>query len=217
MSRKANKKTYMKLALLLSLVLMIMWMALGAGASLAWFTDTSEEITNIFHFGDFELEVSHRLEDGSWEPIDGKTDIFDNEALYEPGFVQVVYLRVENTGDYPFNFSTAVSVTDYTIATNVFGQSFNVQDHLLFGLTTSKTEADMDASVETRDMAETVATTKLMKNYSTEVAFLDAGETAYIALVVCMPEEVGNEANYRGEDIPRVELGIIVKAEQLKN
>lgn len=37
-----------------------------------------------------------------------------------------------------------------------------------------------------------------------------------MALVVRMPEEVGNEANYRGDDIPKVELGIIVKADQQK-
>jgi len=31
-----------------------------------------------------------------------------------------------------------------------------------------------------------------------------------------MPESVGNEANYRGSEVPRVALGMIVKAEQQK-
>jgi hypothetical protein len=55
-----------------------------------------------------------------------------------------------------------------------------------------------------------------LQNYSTEVAALNPGDTAYLALVVRMPEEVGNEANYREGVIPKVELGIIVKAEQQK-
>jgi hypothetical protein len=31
-----------------------------------------------------------------------------------------------------------------------------------------------------------------------------------------MPEEVGNVANYRGDTVPEVDLGITVKADQIK-
>ncbi len=215
--KQMHKKTpYKRIALALSLCALIIWGILGTGASLAWFTDTSPEINNIFHFADFELEVSHRLDDGTWVSIDGKTDIFDDEALYEPGYVQVVYLKVENKGSVPFNFKTAVSVTDYTTATNVFGWHFNLQDYLKFGVAIANTEADMDAAVKTRDFAKNIATMKL-SSYSTKEAVLNAGETSYMAVVVRMPEEVKNEANYRGDTVPKVELGIITKAEQIKN
>ena len=126
MSAAVKKKTYKRIALILSLSLILIWTVLGTGASLAWFTDTSEEIKNVFHVAEFDLEVSHRLEDGSWEVVDSQTKVFDDEALYEPGYVQVVYLRVRNKGNVPFNFKTAVIVTDYTIATNVFGVPFNL-------------------------------------------------------------------------------------------
>ena len=36
------------------------------------------------------------------------------------------------------------------------------------------------------------------------------------ALIVRMPEEVGNVANYRGDTVPEVDLGITVKADQIK-
>lgn len=36
----------------------------------------------------------------------------------------------------------------------------------------------------------------------------------YAALIVYMPEEVGNKANYRGFDVPQVKLGIKVFAQQ---
>ena len=213
MKPKVNKKHYKQIALALSLCAIILWAILGTGASLAWFTDSSEKVTNIFHFADFDLEVSHRLEDGTWEKVDGDTKLFDENALYEPGYVQVVYLRIDNVGEVPFDFHTAVSVTDYTVAKNVFGQQFQLQEYLRFGVAIADTEQAMDEKVETRSRANEIATTKL-STYSTDVAALKPGESSYMALVVRMPQEVDNEANYRGDKIPRVDLGIIVKADQ---
>lgn len=215
MNSRANKKPYKRIALAFSICAMFVWTLLGTGASLAWFADTSEEVTNIFHVADFDLEVSHRTDSGTWESIDGKTDIFDDEALYEPGYVQVVYLKVENTGDRAFDFYTAVTVLGSTTATNVFGQHFWLHEHLKFGVAIAQSEAEMDEMVSTRAKANEIATMKL-QNYDTNVAPLEPGEDAYLALVVRMPEEVGNEANYRGDVVPKVELGIIVKADQQK-
>lgn len=209
------RNKYKKIALSISLVLVILWAALGTSTSLAWFVDTDEEVKNVFHFAEFDLEVSHRLEDGTWEKIEQNTKIFDDNALYEPGYVQTVYLKIENKGTVPFDFKTAVSVTDYTVPLNIFGQRFHLQNYLRFGLATASTEAKLYEMVATRDLAEEVANMELSQ-YSTEVASLDAGGTVYMALVVRMPKEVGNDANYRGDTIPRVELGLIVTATQQK-
>lgn len=216
MSNTAKKKTYKKIALVLSLCAILLWVVLGTGASLAWFVDTSEEVKNIFHFGDFELAVSHRLPDGTWEPIDSKTDIFDDNARYEPGYVQVVYFKIENRGTVPFRFQTAVNVTDYSVATNVFGQQFHLHEYLRFGIAVADTEEAMEETVKTRALAKDMATMKL-NNYATNAAVLDAGKTVYMALAVRMPEDIDNVANYRGKTVPKVELGIIVNASQQKN
>ena len=207
---------YRKFALALSAFAIIVWLLLGAGTSLAWFVSTDEEVQNIFYFAEFDLEVSYRLPDGSWEKIEGATEIFDQTARYEPGYTQIVYLKVENLGEVPFNFETAVGVTDFTIATNVYGQRFYLQDYLRFGLAVADTETAMEEAVHTREQASQIATRRL-SNYSTEAASLDAKGTKYIALVVRMPEEVDNQANYRGELTPKVELGIIVRATQKTN
>lgn len=207
---------YKKIALSVSLVLLLLWGVLGTGASLAWFVDTDGEVKNVFHFAEFDLEVSHRLEDGTWETVSQDTKIFDDEALYEPGYTQVVYLKIENKGTVPFDFKTAVTVTDYTLATNVFGQSFQLQDYLKFGLTTADTEQALQVKVADRNLANKVATMPL-SNYATEVASLDAKGTVYMAIVVRMPEDVSNVANYRGDMIPRVNLGLIVTATQQAN
>lgn len=215
MLTKATKRPYKKIALIMSLFFLLIWAILGTGASLAWFTDTSEEVTNIFHFADFELAVSHRLENGTWEPIDGKTDIFDKEALYEPGYVQVVYLKVENLGEVPFHFHTAVSVSDFTPGVNVYGNTFHLQDYLKFGIAIANTEAEMENAVKTRDQAKKIATSDLC-DYAPTPATLPSKGVSYLALVLYLPEEVHNVANYRENKMPTVELGIIVKAEQLK-
>ena len=207
------RKHYKKIALAMSLVMMVIWGTLGTGTSLAWFTDTDNDVKNVFHFGSFELEVSHRLENGEWELVEQDTRIFNDEALYEPGYVQVVYLKVENKGTLPFDFKTAVSVTDYTVATNVFGQKFQLQDYLKFGLITAETEEKLFELVATRDLAEEVANMPL-SNYASENTALAPGATTYMALIVRMPKSVGNPANYRGSVVPRVELGLIVTATQ---
>ena len=215
MKPQAKKKIYKQIALALSLCALIVWCILGTGASLAWFTDTSPEINNIFHFSEFDLVVSHRLTDGKWEEVDSQTKIFDEEALYEPGYVQVVYLKVENKGTVPFEFYTSVNVNGCIVATNVFGQEFMLQDYLKFGVTTADSEDAMKNSVPNREKAVEIADMPL-HNYDTETAVLNPGATKYIALIVRMPEEVGNVANYRGDTVPEVDLGITVKADQIK-
>ena len=214
MKSQAKKTPYKRIALALSLCALIIWAILGTGASLAWFTDTSPEINNIFHFAEFDLVVSHRLTDGKWEEVDSQTKIFDEEALYEPGYVQVVYLKVENKGTVPFKFDTAVNVNGCIEATNVFGQRFMLQDYLKFGIQIADTEEQMKNSIPNREVAVEIADMPL-KNYATETAILAPGATKYIALIVRMPREVGNIANYRGDTIPKVEMGITVKADQI--
>lgn len=210
---KKNKK-YNKFALSLSMCLMIIWGILGTGTSLAWFTDTSPEVKNIFHIAEFDLVVSYKTPNGAYKEITADTPIFDDQALYEPGYMQVVYLKVENKGSVDFVYKTAVSVTDFTTAINVFGNEFWLQDYLKFGLAAAEDEADLSRKLSTRALAKAYMTEPL-NNYSAQKALLKAGEDTYMALIVGMPEEVGNVANYRGDVVPRVELGVIVSASQL--
>lgn len=216
MKQTRKKKPYKKIALALSLCALIIWGMLGTGASLAWFTDSSPEINNIFHIADFDVVVSHRLTDGKWAEVDSQTKIFDEQALYEPGYVQVVYLKVENTGTVPFKFDTAVNVNGCIEATNVFGQPFMLQEYLKFGIITSDTEDQMKNSVPNRDAAVNIANKPLHNYYKSGSFELAPKAIKYITLIVRMPKEVDNIANYRGDDIPKVELGITVKADQIQ-
>ena len=223
MKPTAKKKPYKRIALALSLCALIIWGILGTGASLAWFTDSTPEINNIFHFAQFDLKVSYLDENKEWTEIKGDTKVFDENALYEPGYVQVVYLKVENEGDVPFDFYTAVNVNDCVVATNAFSQQFMLQDYLRFGVITNVREEDIVSGRMDRETAKENSQILVkdiadmpLHNYDTDTASLAPKETKCIALIVRMPEEVGNIANYRGDTIPKVELGITVKAEQQK-
>ena len=211
MQRK--KKLYKKIALAFCLMMAMLWTVMGTGASLAWFQDTSEEVKNVIHMAEFDLEVSYRSESGDYLDLESATSVFDRNALYEPGHTQVVYLKVENLGTVPFEFKTAVSVLDYSEPTNLYGQTFHLQDYLRFGIVSAPTEAELTQKIGDRETAVSYAT-EILSNYSTQLTTLEAKGEVYLALIVGMPWEVGNAANYQGDIVPRVDLGIVVDAYQ---
>ena len=210
----SKNKPYKRIALALSLCTVILWGILGTGASIAWFTDTTPEIKNIINMADFEAEVLFKTKNGNYEKIDGRTDIFSNESLYEPGYTQIVYFKVNNKGDIPFKYQTAVIIDSFVSGTNMFGQTLNLQEYLRFGVVNADTENELDRILSTRQSARTIATSPLNR-YESSFDTLNPGQTGYMALVVYMPDEVGNDANYRGLPVPEVKLGISVNASQI--
>lgn len=213
-SVKKQHKKYTKIALTLSICLLVMWAIMGTGTSIAWFTDTSPTKVNVFNIAELDLKVYYKTDTGEYKEVKSDTEIFDKEALYEPGYVQVVYLKIENNGDVPFDYKTAVTVNGYNTSTNVFGQTFALPEHLKFGVVTAEDEAGLTALLATRESAKDYAEADMPLNtYTTTPGSLDAGKESYLAVIVRMPEEVDNVANYRGEQ-PTVEMGITVSASQ---
>ena len=215
MKVKLNKRSYTKLALVLSVCLLVAWMIMGTGTSLAWFTDTTPVQKNIFHVGELDLEVYHRVDDVNYERVTSTTSVFDDKALYEPGYVQVVYLKICNEGDIDFDYKMAIGVADYTSALNSFGQSFELQDHLRFGLVVADSEDELEAMVESRRSAKGKDDDIPLSTYNTDRKTLGVGETKYVAIIVRMPENVGNIANHLRGEYPHIELSLIVNATQV--
>ena len=214
----ARKKSYTKIALTLSICLLMIWALLGTGTTIAWFTDTSETQKNTFFIGDLDLVVSHKLEDGTYEEIESDTKVFDDEALYEPGYVQVVYLKVENKGDVPFEYQLSVDVNDVTVAKSVLGNDIYLPNYLKYGVLFGADEAqltrDTTKLIAEKDFPEKAMNVPLNVYSEKDSVVLQPNDERYIALIVRMPEIVGNAANYRGVTVPRVDLGITVKASQ---
>ena len=174
---------------------------------------------NEFRVGLLKMNVDY-LNDAMTEyaPLEGATKAFRDEALYEPGYTQVVYLRIDNAGDVPFQYKVAVTVADVDEGENAWGDRIYLPNYLRYGVVFGETEAEVQAQVANRLEAKKQAPNRWDSlGIWSEISpyTYDVGEDAhYAALIVYMPEEVGNAANYRGGDVPRVKLGITIFAQQ---
>ena len=215
-----KKRKWTKVALALSACLFVVWWMLGAGATLAWFSDT-DEARNEFDIGLLQLDVDYRNDNMSdYEDLEGATDAFDDQALYEPGYTQVVYLRVDNIGDMDFTYKMAVTVNNVEPAVSVLGNTIHLPDYLRYGVVFGETEADVQQQVKDRLTARDNAPEDWgrLDTWSEPSPYVFEAEDDYhyAALIVWMPEDVDNVANYRGDTAPIVELGISVSAQQLQ-
>lgn len=213
-----NKKNWRKLALAFSSFLFIIWWALGTGATLAWFSDV-ETVRNEFRIGLLDLEVDYKndiiLE---YTPLKGATEVFYDEALYEPGYTQVVYLRIANQGDVDFDYQVAVNVHKVVKGVDAWGKEIYLPNYLRYGAVFARTEAELNETLKDRLSAKAHATNEwdTLGTWAEASPYtFHAGEDYhYGALIIHMPEDVGNDANYRGFTQPSVELGVTVSAQQ---
>ena len=204
-----------RIAFALSLCLIVVWSILGAGTSLAWFHDTDAPLKNIFHYADFDLAVSYMDKNGNYQEMTENTDVFgDDNDFFEPGYIQKVLFKVENKGDIPFIFRSSVFVAESNTVINALGSEFQLNDYLRFGLVYAGSEDAAQALVATRELATDLSTRRL-GNYDTEDQTLDPNQAMYFVLIVRMPSDVGNIANYRGDIVPYVKLGIAFSATQI--
>ncbi len=204
-----NGKQVKRTAWILSVCLFALWWVLGTSATIAWFTDTSDEVSNHFYFGTLTPQVSFRLPSGDYADLSGSTQVFDSQARFEPGYTQVVYLKIENKGSVDFSYKLSVTGQS-TKAINVLGTEFCLHDYLKFGALFADSETELDRLTAQNLAQDGFALGTWSSVSQTPVA---AGKTQYVALVLYMPTEVDNHANYRGVP-PTVDLGISVFAQQ---
>lgn len=210
-----QRKKWTKAALAFSCCLFIIWWALGTGATLAWFSD-SDTVRNEFEIGLLDLKVSYKNDiTTDYADLEGTTKAFNDQALYEPGYTQVVYLKIENMGDVDFKYKVAVTVNDFDNGVNAWGGEIYLPNYLTYGVVFAESEGQLQQMVGERLKARSYTTNDwdalgTWSDYSFEVG----EDPHYAALIVCMPEQVSNVANYRGTTVPKVELGITVHAQQ---
>ena len=208
-----SKRT--KRALLASVMAVLLCAAMLIGTTFAWFTDSVTSGRNTIVAGnlDVELEYATATEGtlGGWTSVNDATDLF-GDGLWEPGYAQVVYLRVRNAGTLALRYQLSMNILSETAGVNVNGQTFNLSDELQYGavLNQSVPFANRDVAIDavTGPVALSTAYT------SGEMHLAANAEPQYLALVVYMPKTVGNEANYRGDVVPTIELGVNLLATQ---
>ena len=205
-----------KRALLTSVLSMVLCFTMLLGTTFAWFTDSVTSKNNIITAGNLDVELKYAKIDGDkitdWDTVGGKDNIFDKNALWEPGRVEVVYLEVANLGSLELKYQLGVNVANETPGINVAGDEFKLSDHLVFSVVEL---ADKPTTPYTREEAIAAAgATMGLKDYNGKTTALEVDGKDYVALIVYMPTTVGNEANYRGTTVPTIELGINLFATQ---
>ena len=229
----ADSKTT-KRALFSSVVALFLSFTMLLGTTFAWFTDSAVSGRNVIQSGNLDvvLEYKNNWED-EWAPVDENTKIFKEGALYEPGYTEVVFLRVSNGGSLALKYNLNVTVYGETLSTNVYDEEFSLKDHLEIGYYSQAEyngENDWSALMQFMfiDRPTTIATINGQsgsgfKKLSEDTGIVSSGipllpgETSaqLVALVLTMPETVGNEANHKADvEAPTVDLGVTLLATQ---
>ena len=184
------------------------------GTTFAWFTDSVSSANNLIVAGNLDVELEYLDEMGNWQNVTERTNVFKEGTLWEPGHTEVVYLRISNQGSLALKYQLGVNIAEETKGTNVNDEQFKLSDYIYYGAVN-----DVSSRFADRQQAmENVKDPKLISAGYSQPGTLAAGQNSchYVALVVYMPESVGNEANYKtGTTPPSITLGINLYATQM--
>ena len=205
-----------KRALLTSVLALLMCVAMLIGTTFAWFTDTASTAVNKIQAGNLDVKLMYSTDMQTWKEATDQTKLFDDNALWEPGYTQVVYLKIVNAGKLALKYEAGFS-KNYTSnrGKNVNGDWYRVDNYLKIGTAETTTKF-----ANREDVWSAIAATE--KTLAKDVMLTDgwitlkAGESSNpFAVAIYMPTSVGNEANasrFRPSSVSG--LGIEVRATQ---
>lgn len=200
-----------KRALLMSALSLLMCVSMLIGSTFAWFTDSVSSTNNIIKSGNLDVELEY-LNGDSWEKVTATTNVFEKDTLWEPGHTEVVYLKVSNLGTLALKYNLGINIVNEIESISVEGNALRLSDYIEFGAIDNVETPYADRAAARAAVTES----KALSTGYTKAGSIEAGADAqYVALVVYMPETVGNEANYKtGEVAPQIDLGINLMATQ---
>ena len=207
-----------KRALVSSALALLLCFTMLLGTTYAWFTDSVVTTKNKIVAGNLDIELYSAfqpedgvLDDADWNMVDSDSNIFMEDTLWEPGHLEVAYLKVKNAGTLALEWDLAINIFNEVEGTNVYNNPFKLSDFLKAELVEL---ADATAYAD-RDIAKTAITSDAALGEYTNGGVLLADEEKYYALIVYMPEEVDNTANYlKDTAIPVIDMGITLLATQ---
>ena len=218
--RQEKKVGGTKRALLTSVLALVLSLAMLAGTTFAWFTDTASTGVNRIVSGNLDVGLQYWGvgEDGqkTWLTAENSEDLFDKNALWEPGYTQIVYLKVKNNGNLALTYAMQITPVHETVGVNVDGEEFKLSDYIKFGWTTftvngAGAPVALDREAAQTGVGEGAQLGTTLHRRAAEPMKASAEEL--VALVAWMPENVGNEANYSTVQ-PTIELSLKVLATQ---
>ena len=208
-----NKST--KRALLTSALALLMCVAMLIGATFAWFTDTASTGVNKIQAGNLDVELEYKNSDTpNFTKADKNTKVFKEGALWEPGHVEYVVLKVSNAGSLALKYKLGINIASETGSTNVLGNEFKLSNYIRFAvLDGDQSNLGRDNLVATAGNGAALNAGYTAENHLTATGTDNSQKV--VTLVVWMPTTVGNGANYKkGAAAPSIDLGISVVATQ---
>lgn len=219
------KQRRTKHALLLSLIALCLCFSMLVGSTYAWFTDNVTSMNNVIKSGTLDIEMEYSLDGKKWSPVKDDVSIFDEDALWEPGYTQVVALRVKNVGTLALKYELSTNVYLEKEGTNVYDKKFKLSNYLKVYTSSIDTDSDTVVSDKIEKMIEG-GRENTLKECAKEVGFnavigtsgtkVLPEDTHVVALAITMPTTVDNNANYRtGTEAPYIRFGIDLYATQV--
>ena len=101
-----------KRALLTSVLAMVVCLAMLVGSTFAWFTDTATTGVNKIQAGNLDIELSYKNNStgGEFKKADKNTSVFNDDALWEPGHVEYVVLKIRNAGSLALKYKLGINI-----------------------------------------------------------------------------------------------------------
>ena len=213
-----NNKRATKRALLTSVMALVMCVVMLVGTTFAWFTDTASTGVNKIQAGNLDVELEYKNSGTAvFTKADKNTKVFKDGALWEPGHVEYVVLKVSNAGSLALKYKLGINIANEVGSTNVLDNEFKLSDYIKFGVINGEPNNLSDRDKLVAEAEESGSVAALNAGYTKEDHLLK-GEDKVVTLVVWMPTTVGNEANHKTEvTAPSIDLGISVAATQLNS
>ena len=234
-----NNKRATKRALLTSVMALVMCVVMLVGTTFAWFTDTASTGVNKIQAGNLDITVEYAKEkmnaDGTlageltdWAPIDNATNVFDPNALWEPGRTEYVVFRITNNGNLALKYKLSLETLAQKSGTNKAGKQFYLADYLCASAKVDVGPGEIGSGVSTlgafmtklNDLGVAGVQNVLDPEYhpltdATVNGTLLPGKTNCVPMAIWMPTSVGNEANaIDSAHAATIDFGINVVATQ---
>ena len=146
-----------KKALLASLLSLVACVSMLVGSTFAWFTDSVSSAVNIIQSGNLDVELEYSTDLTNWQTVTSTTNVFKDGALWEPGYTEVVYLRVSNKGSLALKYKLGINVVSETNGVNQAGDTFKLSDSIMYGVeSVNAVYADRDAAIDAVKATATV-------------------------------------------------------------
>ena len=169
---------------LMSILIIALCLAVCVGLTYAYFTDSAKSSGNKIQAGNLKLDLQLYDKTDGWHSIKDSQDPVFNYDKWEPGYVDVKLLKVENLGNLAMQWETKIvsteTISELANVIEVYVQTSNSE----MPYPTSRAEALAWTKVGTLD--QFINTTEKLASGT----FTAQGEAYYISIALYMPAEI---------------------------